>query len=564
MSARTPQAARDGWVLLLLAAWSLHYFFRYGGTAYEWPAVDIAPLVARQLDPDFLANDFFANASAEANPRHVFGFLVTTLARGFGGHWYAALFLLRIAAAVFLPALWYLTLMGYVRAWRNGRSERGETPFDAGGSLAAVVVFVGLVQVVRPIVSAWFSIAWWPPFQPQATSATYSLLFALAGNVSLLRDGRTRAWLGVALWAMASLLHPAVSLFAIALHGIATFDRGRWRGAAAALVGGWLLPTVALAIVCRPTVSLSAAEFVRTYVVVRHPSHYWPAQFGTLTARPWWVSFFLVAGLLLAAVPYAAWRRDRRLTALALLLATAYVGCVGLQYLAVVAWPSKLLAMLGPVRFSALGFYAWLLLAALVAADLASLVPKRLPNVAARLVNLRMPRPVALVLLGIATLFVGTTQLDAPFRRVRAKHAGLFAWIAENTSRDAVFATPDDDLTVDIALVAERPVFAGFGFPFREDFFAEYALRDALLFGTPEQRAQLAAGGAANPKQTYYYSLSPRDFARISAERRLDFVVVAAAHAGSFGDTVPAYADDTHRVYAIYPPPAANVPPPTP
>lgn len=563
MKARRGQGARDGWVLLLLAAWSCHYFFRYGGTAYEWPAVDIAPLVARQLDPDFLANDFFTNASAEANPRHAFGFFVATLARCFGGEWYAALFLLRVAAAVFLPGLWYLALTGYVRSWRGDRGERDTRAPDVGGILAAIVVFVGLVQVVRPSVSAWFSIAWWPPFQPQATSATYSLMFALAGNVLLLRDARKSTWCGAVLWAIASVLHPAVSLFAIVFHGLATFDRQRWSAAAAAVAVGWLLPCAALAIACRPAVSLSAAEFIRAYVVVRHPSHYLPAQFGTLTGRPWWESFFVLTGLMLAAVPYAAWRQDRRSASLALLLAAAYVGCVGLQYIAVVAWPSKLLAMLGPVRFSALGFYAWLLLAAVVAADLGSLVPARLPSTAARMSVLGLPRWAALVVMGVAAVVVGMTERDDPFLRAREKHGRLFEWIAKNTPRDAVFATPDDYLTVDIALVAERPVFAGFGFPFREDFFAEYTLRDALVFGTPEHRAELAAAGASDPKEAYFYGLSPRDFAKVAAERRLDLVVVAADHADRFDDLAPAYADASWRVYAIHPP-RKNSPPPTP
>ncbi len=67
---------RDGWVLVLLAAWSLWNFARGGATAYDWPALDMAPYVARSLDRSYLENDFFTNASALPNPRQIYGGLL--------------------------------------------------------------------------------------------------------------------------------------------------------------------------------------------------------------------------------------------------------------------------------------------------------------------------------------------------------------------------------------------------------------------------------------------------------------------------------------------------------
>jgi hypothetical protein len=235
-------------------------------------------------------------------------------------------------------------------------------------------------------------------------------------------------------------------------HAIATFDRSRAAPAMAAFAAGWVLPCAALAVVCQPTVSLSAEEFVRAYVLVRHPSHYLPSAFGSLTARPWWNSFFLLTALMLAAVPYAAWRRDRRLAVLSLAFAAAYVGCVGLQYVAVEAWPIKLLAMLGPVRFSSRGFFAWLLLAALVAADIAKLLVSRW-NInappedgrdARTLSSIVLSRRAAFGLLAVGAIAIGITQRDDPILRAKEDRAGLFAWIERNTSPDDVFATSDD------------------------------------------------------------------------------------------------------------------------
>ena len=576
MTAPTWRRRRDGWILIALAAWSCRYFFRYARTAYEWPAVDIAPLVARKLDPAFLENDFFTNASAEPSPRHAFGSLVAMLARPLGDDWYAALYLLRLGATFFLPVLWYLALAGYVRLWFSrrdvtaspGLSDPLRAPQAPAATIsfaswwaASVAIVVGIAEVVRPDVAAWFSIAWWPPFQPQATSATYSLMCALAGNVLLSQATRFHTGLGVTAWLAASLLHPAVSLFAIVLHGIATFDRWRVAAAAKAVAIGWLVPCLVLAVVCRPTVSLDAETFVRQYVLVRHPHHYWPPEFGSLTDRPWWHSFFLLTGLMLAALPYAAWRRDRRLATLALLLSGTYVGCVALQYAAVVVWPTKWIAMLGPVRFSSLGYFAWLLLAALVAADLANrVVPRRRsagenaqPSSTRWLHGACLPRGSALVLIAVAAVYFGLTTKDDPFEKARRAQPALYRWIAEDTPRDSVFVAADDRFSVDVALVAQRAIYAGFGFPFREDYFAEYAFRDALAFGTREQRMalkrELASG--VDPRRAYFRRLGPRDWVRIARERQLDYVVVESDHAEEFSAILPEFANAAWRVYAV-------------
>jgi hypothetical protein len=571
MTAPGRRRPRDGWLLVALTVWSGHYFFRYGGTAYEWPAVDIAPLVARQLDPTFLENDFFTNASAEANPRHVFASLVVGVARLFGDDWYAALYLLRVTAAFLLPVLWYLVLSGYVRAWFVGDGQNDEdTPYNerdprrdayplAASVAGSLVILAGLAEIIRPSVAALFSIAWWSPFQPQATSATYSLVCTLAGNALLLRRTRASAICGVAAWTAASLLHPAVSLFAIVFHGIATY--GRWRGAsaAAAVVAGWLVPCAVLAFVCQPSVTISAEGFVRTYVRLRHPHHYWPPAFGSLTEWPWQTSFLLLAGVMLAALPWAAWRRNRRLARLTLLFVAAYAGCVALQYLVAVIWPVKLIAMLGPVRFSAFGFYAWLLLAAIVAADITqTIVARRTAAMAipcrsnrAAWQVLMLPRGSTLILILLAAVYVGVSKRDDPFEQQRQANAAFYESI--RPTRDGSVFAAADELSVDIALVGRRAVFTGFGLPFREDFFAEYAHRQALLFGTLERRAELSRGGrrGVDAKLVFFRRLGPRDFVRIADERQLDYVIIEAQHAEQFASIVPLYANADWRVYAV-------------
>jgi hypothetical protein len=165
--------------------------------------------------------------------------------------------------------------------------------------------------------------------------------------------------------------------------------------------------------------------------------------------------------------------------------------------------------------------------------------------------SIALSRRAAFGLLAVGAIAIGITQRDDPILRATEKRAGLFAWIERNTSPDDVFATSDDYLSVDLALVAQRPVFAGFGFPFREDFFAEYALRDALLFGTAEQRREIAKPTNGEAKAEFFRRLSPRAFAQIAAERQLDYAIVEAGHAKQFSEVEPAFANDHWRVYSV-------------
>jgi hypothetical protein len=562
---RSPVA--DGLAVFALGGYSLVQFLRKSGTAWDWPALDMAPLVARQLDASFLATDFFTNASAEPNARHVFGRLLLTVAQCLGGDWYAAMFLLKVLAVALLPALWYLVLVGWGRAWFDRRRPSGEphaTDAVVRGALS-IVACVAVALAIRPKWGDQFSIAWWSPFQPQATSATYAQLFALAGSIAAAVPTRLRLGIAVLAWAIATLVHPAIGLFMLALQAIVQFDALRFRDAAAALTVCWIVPSAILALAYRSNVSLDAAEFIRHYVG-RHAAHYWPAEFGTLSGKPWWRSFALVAGCMLAAALYGAFRRNLRLATLALLCAASYVGCVALQYVGVVAWPNKLLATLGPVRFSGLGYWELALLASIgvgemvrhrtTAADGSGSAACGACNWIARWGTSGVPRSWAIGGLVCAAVYVGLVQRDDPVGRIRGENAAFYAWVDAHTAADSVFAAADSGLCVDLALAGRRAVFAGSGFPFREDFFEEHTRRHELVYGTPEDLARLPGRVRGERETAFFRTLTAADFVRIAREYRLDFVIIERPARGDalpagLATVAPRFADKSFLVYAI-------------
>ena len=120
-----------------------------------------------------------------------------------------------------------------------------------------------------------------------------------------------------------------------------------------------LLPSVVTAlgvsILFDANTSLSVEEFVRIYVKEAHPAHYFPSQFGSFGV-PWALSFGVVLGglMLVSGIFYklkkVIWKK-------ALAAAVFYGFAVLFQYIFVELWPVKLIAKLGPSRFTLFGIW---------------------------------------------------------------------------------------------------------------------------------------------------------------------------------------------------------------
>jgi len=300
-----------------------------GGLAALWgytygtgDQVEQLPIILRAVNPGFLANDFFTNASAAFGPRTFYAHLIALLAR----------------LAPLTSVMFALTALsnGFI-AWVSARAAL--RLFD--GSPRAALLAAGLVLTTRTF--------WLGAGNSLYGTALVPELLAMPLLLGALTAALEERPIPAALLAgLGSLIHPLVGLEtgAVALAGLAA--AALWRhdfkgrplrhwGLAAALLAAFA--ALSLVPYARET-RIDSRTFVEIVAVFRHPHHYLPSTF------PLWqyaqaALFLLGAGLaaLSTAGTFSGLRRAARfLAALALILALA---CLG-GWLFVEVWPSRL------------------------------------------------------------------------------------------------------------------------------------------------------------------------------------------------------------------------------
>lgn len=535
----------DCLLLLILAAVSTYNFTRRGPTAFEWPGTDMACFYERLADPNFLPNDYYTNSIVAPNPRHVFGYFVVALARLFHTDWYSIYFAIRVVQTLAVPMLWYLAMLGLLNRYLSDDRRR---------LLARLVLASAVVLVMRRDVSAWFSIAWWPPYFQYVGAHPFAILLGLVGIVLRAYATGPARYFSVAIWFCASLIHPAIGIFMVAFYVISEIGNVSWRESCATFAFGALLPAAILSLWYRPESPLPAPDFVNLYVASSHPFHYQVSQFATLTRYPWWVSFALVLGLMIGSAIVGVVRRDAALARLGVLFSASYAGCVVLQYAGTDVWPSRAIAALGPSRFSFLGFYMVAMLSALAICGSQRPQANSLLDRARRsLANLRwlQPRGLTLAVVAAAVCMVAVLKDDL-HRDVRAKYQGLYDWIEQNTAPDDIFLTTfNHALHKQLPVIGQRALFASQTFPFREEMIPEHIRRLNLAYGTAEKVAQYPGRDQIARRTNYFRALSPMEILALARADRLDFVIVESDHCQNFAGFHACYADDSVAVYSI-------------
>ncbi len=527
-----------------LSVISLALFMWHGPSAFDWPAMDMGPFFARHFDPTFASNDFFTDSSSQPNPRWIFGYAVIGLTRLFHTDWYTTVFFLKTFLVMATPAIIFLALSAQLdRKLKEHRLL----------AVAQAALWLFTAAVLWPAVVDGFAIALWKPIQLTPDAEAVALFFGfLAALLSTLgRNCAVWSWLGNAAWFVSVMFHPVKGLTVFVFYVLADADQRRWKDYARSALLGVLLPMAALVAAFPAKAPLSAADFVYHYIKENHVFHYFPSSFTSVGSIPWWVVFAGTAGTL-AALSVFAWRRRSRDAALvAALFAAAYAGSVLLEWLFVELHPVKAMAVLGPVRFTALGY--WMLAFAAAWMSALTLGHETAPILACGRwsVSRRGIQTVASVL-ALVWLAGSFATKDDPIGRIRTANPAFAAWVSAATRPGDVFVTDLPNLAHELPLAFGRAVFAGNGFPFREDDFVEFDRRKDEVYGSYAEWEKLppeSRGVYWTWTVEHYRSLEPADFRRIAELDRLDYVIIEKGRNKSFAGQVAAFDGGQFTVY---------------
>jgi hypothetical protein len=149
----------------------------------------------------------------------------------------------------------------------------------------------------------------------------------------------------------------------------------------------------------------------------------------------------------------------------------------------------------------------------------------------------------------IVPVLIYVSYKDDPFAVVRDNDKDLYEWVEKNTDKDDVFVSDIHELSANLPMVAERPVFTGNGFPFREDDFIEYNKRRFLVYGSPEDWEKIGGSWDGINITNFYRSLKPFDLAKIRDQYRLDYVIIEKDFSGAFSGFVPVFENGEIKIY---------------
>lgn len=527
--------------LSALASVLLVYSNQWLVPALTWPAVDNLPAVCRALSDSCLSTDFFTTASATVNPRTPYiellamltGFVDQGLGGGLAMVKSIVLFGLPMTVTVFL-----LTAL-----------HRHMPDIAPSVNLLACIIVTLLVYLLQGDVGKWLSVAWWVPLGFDATTHNLSLLLTLAGFCLV----QFRPMTGGLLILMGTLFHPAVGLF-MSVAAIVVLARDFSFASNRTLLAFGLLPgllgALSVKLLFDSTVHLPVEDFVRIYVREGHPAHYLPSEFGTFSQFPWYVPFATLL-LLLASLSLALYRLRSSLWRNALLATVGYGGAVLVQYLFVELMPVKLIAALGPSRFTMFGgwFLAFFLLVVSIQLTHRFHTSRFLLTVSASVGRVRGYLVVALSLV-IGALAVQHIGISNRLGGVDAYDDELIAFSRSHAAQDDVFVLPFGNIRYALPILSGRSTFFGNGFPFSEDHFVEYSHRLSLIDGNEESLRQVSGSWIGEKNARFYNTLAPGHFLAIVENARIDWVVTRRG-AENFDQCVAVFASDKYRVFDV-------------
>ena len=498
------------------------FFILNGGTAFD-TSLDIYPLIERNINYDYLPNDFYTNAvSNEFNPKQFFGIFISQLARTLNIDWYYILYSLKILFVVFSPIVFFRTLIFLVERLNTNKS------LD--------IIFLGTLFGISPI-SKLFSIAWWPPYDDSLIPSSICVVFVFAS--CLLRNKSLIIFLIFQF--LGILLHPAMycltSLFVISILSIQFNNNRKY-----IIEYGFLsltLIVIYLSIIKIPNF-IDTHSFVRIYTLENHSSHYRVPYFGTYLASYLdWKFIFGLMNIILLTGQLLNNRLVKTGSLIGLILLNV---SVVMQWIVTDIYPNKIGAALGPVRYTQFIYWYVVLFGAIVLKDFLKLDLKKIK------ILKKIP---SVFYVAITILFILYIRIDNPKEDFLNNHIGLEKFI-NSTDRNSIFVVyPTSSFKFYFQYALNRSVFNGVGFPFNEKYFEEFQARKNITYGSFEEIQQLNGDWIGEKHQFFFRNLTPDDFLSLSKNYKVDYIIIEKRYNQNFKEFTPLISNEEVEIYEI-------------
>lgn len=539
--------------IFCLIAFSIMRWSTIGFTAFEGPGLDMIGFFEGHENSSYLTQDFFTQASLHVNPRHIFGHFILWLNSILQlGGWYQTFFILKIIMVSFLPTSLFLFFERI-----NGLNQQPSAKISL---LNFICVSLAVLSPLLPqfiSIQPWFSVAWWIPYFDYVAPHSLGFLLGLWASIATWRQPSIGSILiSVVFYVAAFLIQGSVAIGFLIFN--ACLLLAYWGSLPKPLKANllkihFLQGCAGLGILLilqnyyLVTSNLSGKDIFDIYIRLAHPSHYLPSHFGSNSGYSWLISLSICAIWILSPLLITVfYYKDRpnevlkRFTTYALIF---YLGSIGLQELISFGFYIKSLILLGPARWSLFGY--WLGLANLVIfLKIHSSSTKSILNQRSNLISL-------LTICIASTLIFIIVPKDNPRTKYEQQYSDLLNWIKINTENDAVFAVPFGALTQMIPWLGPRAIFTGTGFPFREDFYAEYASRESIMFGTPEERDSQNASWIGGAMAGIYRSRRLNDFLKAQQIYKLDYIVLENNYKDHFINFTPSFTSKDFTIYKL-------------
>lgn len=522
----------------------IHLLTQKNFTSWEWPTLDMFAFFERKLNPSFLKNDFFTNASSDINPRHFYGNVILILSHTLGISYYSVLY--------FFKAFFFLTFVPLIYL---GMKSVLEFLFKEKITIwCDLALALCSLTLLNDKIMRFMSIAGWQPIVFKSIPTTFACFCAFATFVGIGKmSSNLLMWTQPILWALSVFFHPSVAFFIFIFYLTILFF-GRhfkseipWKRLKIEGVV-FLAGLMGVVFLFRDgSVNIPAIDFIDTYIRLRHPGHFHFGLLGRLSQFEWWETMIIMSSCFILCSMVL---RNTKFFLMPITFLFFYLSFIFGQWFFTNVFMVKSIAILSPIRYSFLGYYQILLCFSLTVHQLTK---NWIINSS---IYQEKNKGIILILLG-STLVASTTftglSVDDPKLRARAKRENFLSWI-KKTPQDSVFSLPlTFSIHATVRLVGNRAIVVGLDFPLVEKHFYEYGRRFRTFYGEPGKWNKMEETGLDIKQRKIYNSLTWNDFISFAKDTRLDYVVRFSNYpllSESASDSI-VYRDEEFVVYRI-------------